>query len=76
MTSDGYAGRRLEILARDRARFGAGVIAELPSAVRDLGGTGAFVVTDPGVERSTAAAGAVELVHDYRVPADAWSASA
>ena len=32
--TDGYAARRLDILARDRARFGAGVIAELPSIRR------------------------------------------
>jgi alcohol dehydrogenase len=62
MTLDGYAGRRLEILARDRARFGAGVIAELPAAVRDLGGTGAFIVTDPGVVRSGVAGRVVDLL--------------
>ena len=62
MTFDGYAGRRLEILARDRARFGAGVIAELPAAVRDLGGSSAFVVTDPGVVRSGVAGRVVDLL--------------
>jgi alcohol dehydrogenase len=49
MTFDGYAGRRLEILARDRARFGAGIVAELPDVIVSLGGHSAFVVTDPGV---------------------------
>ena len=52
MTFDGYAARRLDILARDRARFGAGVVAELPSVLGEAGGRAAFVVTDPGVVRS------------------------
>jgi alcohol dehydrogenase len=47
--SDGYAGRRLDILARDRARFGAGIVAELPEILAALGGRAAFVVTDAGV---------------------------
>jgi len=62
MTFDGYAGRRLEILARDRARFGAGVIGELPAAVRSLGGSSAFVVTDAGVVRSGVAGRVVDLL--------------
>jgi alcohol dehydrogenase len=62
MTFDGYAGRRLEILARDRARFGAGVVGELPAAVRSLGGASAFVVTDPGVVRSGVAGRVVDLL--------------
>jgi alcohol dehydrogenase len=49
MTFDGYADRRLEILARDRARFGAGIVAELPEVIVSLGGHSAFVVTDAGV---------------------------
>jgi alcohol dehydrogenase len=62
MTFDGYAGRRLEILARDRARFGAGVVRELPAAVRDLGASSAFVVTDPGVVRSGVAGRVADLL--------------
>jgi alcohol dehydrogenase class IV len=62
MTFDGYAGRRLEILARDRARFGAGVIGELPGVVAELGADAAFVVTDPGVVRSGVAARVVDLL--------------
>ena len=64
MTFDGYAGRRLEILARDRARFGAGAVAELPDALRDLGGSSAFVVTDPGVVRSGVAGRVVDLLRE------------
>jgi alcohol dehydrogenase len=62
VTSDGYAGRRLEILARDRARFGAGVVAELPSAIADLGAAAAFVVTDPGVVRSGVAGRVLDIL--------------
>ncbi|HET7473964.1 MAG TPA: iron-containing alcohol dehydrogenase [Candidatus Limnocylindrales bacterium] len=62
MTFDGYAGRRLEILARDRARFGAGVVAELPSVLDDLGAGTAFVVTDPGVVRSGVAGRVADLL--------------
>ena len=60
--TDGYAERRLEILVRDRARFGAGVIAELPAAVADLGRAAAMVVTDRGVVGSGVAGRAVDLL--------------
>ena len=62
MSFDGYAGRRLDILARDRARFGAGVIAELPAIVRDLGAGSAFLVTDPGIVRSGVAGRVIDLL--------------
>lgn len=58
----GYAGRRLEIGVRDRARFGAGIVAELPTIVSDLGGQAAFVVTDPGVAGSGVAGRVVDLL--------------
>jgi alcohol dehydrogenase len=58
----GYADRRIDILARDRARFGAGVVAELPSVIAGLGGRAAFVVTDPGVVRSGVAGRIVDLL--------------
>ena len=57
----GYAERRLEILARDRARFGVGVVSELPELVASLGATSAFVVTDSGV----VASGVVGRVIDH-----------
>ena len=60
--TDGYAGRRLEILARDRARFGAGVIGELPAVMAGLGAAAAFVVTDGGVVRSGVAGRVVDLL--------------
>jgi len=62
MTFEGYAGRRLDILARDRARFGAGVVAELPSVLAGLGASSAFVVTDGGVVRSGVAGRVVDLL--------------
>jgi alcohol dehydrogenase len=62
MTFEGYAGRRLEILARDRARFGVGAVAELPSLVGELSGQAVFVVTDPGVVRSGVAGRVVDLL--------------
>lgn len=62
MTFEGYAARRLDILARDRARFGAGIVAELPSILADAGAGAAFVVTDPGVVRSGVAGRVVDLL--------------
>jgi alcohol dehydrogenase len=68
MTFEGYAGRRLAILARDRARFGVGIVAELPAILAGEGATGAFVVTDPGVVRSGAAGRVVDLLRDAGIP--------
>jgi alcohol dehydrogenase len=70
--TDGYAGRRLEILARDRARFGAGVIGELPEIVMSLGRRAAFVVTDPGVLRSGVAGRVVDLLSGTGVRAEVF----
>jgi alcohol dehydrogenase len=58
----GYAGRRLEIAVRDRARFGAGVVADLPSVIGDLGGQAAFIVTDSGVVGSGVAGRVIDLL--------------
>jgi len=62
MTFDGYAGRRLEIGVRDRARFGAGAVAELPTIIGQLGGQAVFVVTDAGVVRSGVAGRVIDLL--------------
>ena len=62
MTFEGYAARRLEITARDRARFGAGIVAELPAAVAELGAGAVFVVTDAGVVGSGVASRVVDLL--------------
>jgi alcohol dehydrogenase len=60
--TDGYAGRRIEIGVRDRARFGAGIVRELPSVVRDLVGQAVFVVSDAGVVGSGVAGRVVDLL--------------
>jgi alcohol dehydrogenase len=60
--TEGYANRRLEIGVRDLARFGAGVIAELPEIVRALGARAVFVVTDPGVVGSGVAGRVMDLL--------------
>jgi alcohol dehydrogenase len=70
--AEGYAGRRLDILARDRARFGAGVVAELPSALAGLGAGSAFVVTDPGVVASGVAGRIVDLLRDAGGPVEVF----
>jgi len=62
VTFEGYAARRLEILSRDRARFGAGIVAELPFVLAGLGAAAAFVVTDAGVVRSGVAGRVVDLL--------------
>lgn len=62
MTSEGYAGRRLEIRVRDTARFGAGVVGELPGILAGLGAEAAFIVTDAGVVGSGVAGRVVDLL--------------
>ncbi|MDQ3127729.1 MAG: iron-containing alcohol dehydrogenase [Chloroflexota bacterium] len=64
MTFKGYAGRRIDIGVRDRARFGAGIVAELPSVLAELGAGSAFIVTDAGVVGSGAAGRVVDLLRD------------
>jgi alcohol dehydrogenase len=68
VTFEGYAGRRLEIVTRDRARFGAGIVAELPAVIAGLGAGAAFVVTDPGVVRSGVAGRVVDLLRAAGLP--------
>lgn len=60
--SGGYAGRRLEIGVRDRARFGVGAIADLPAVVDSIGGQAVFVVTDSGVVGAGVAGRVVALL--------------
>ena len=62
MTTEGYADRQMEIVVRDRARFGAGAIGHLPSSIRELGASSTFVVTDAGVVRSGVAGRVVDLL--------------
>jgi alcohol dehydrogenase len=67
----GYADRRFDVLARDRVRFGAGVIKELPAVVSALGRR-AFVVTDPGVVRSGVAGRVADLLRDGGLEVDVF----
>ena len=46
------ADRTLDLVLRDRTRFGWGAIDALPGLVREAGGDRAFVVTDRGVVAS------------------------
>jgi alcohol dehydrogenase len=52
------AGRTLDLVLRDRVRFGRGVVSHLPELVREAGGRRAFIVTDSGV----VASGVVDVV--------------
>ena len=72
MTAEGYAGRRLDILARDRARFGAGVVAELPEVLASMKAGSAFVVTDAGVVGSGVAGRVVDLLRSAGVEVDVF----
>jgi alcohol dehydrogenase len=46
------ADRRFEMTLRNRVLFGVGAIEALPELIGWAGGSRAFIVTDPGVERS------------------------
>jgi alcohol dehydrogenase len=46
------ADRRFEMTLRNRVLFGIGEVGRLPEVVGGLAGSRAFVVTDPGVQRS------------------------
>jgi len=69
-----YADRRLDIVVRDRARFGVGIASELPAVVRSLGGRAAFVVTDPGVVGAGVAGRIVDLLRDDGLAIDLFGA--
>ena len=68
----GYADRRIEIGVRDQARFGAGIVAELPDAIGSTGGSAVFVVTDPGVVGSGVAGRVADIVKAARVPVEVY----
>jgi alcohol dehydrogenase len=58
LLSAGLAGRALDLVVRDRIRFGRGAVTILPELVRDAGGRRVFIVTDAGV----VASGVVDIV--------------
>ncbi|HEV7810053.1 MAG TPA: iron-containing alcohol dehydrogenase, partial [Candidatus Limnocylindrales bacterium] len=68
----GYAARTIEIVARDRARFGAGVVRELPAILRLLGAGAAFVVTDAGVVRSGVAGRVTDLLRGASIETEVF----
>jgi alcohol dehydrogenase len=70
--SEGYAGRRLEIRARDRARFGVGIVNELPEIVAELGGVAAFVVTDSGIVAAGVSGRVADLLADAGIAVDVF----
>ncbi len=56
------ADRTLELQLRGRVRFGVGAVRTVPELVRAVGGSRAFVVTDPGVVRSGVVAEVVDVL--------------
>ncbi|MCE2863402.1 MAG: hypothetical protein RIR76_3036 [Verrucomicrobiota bacterium] len=58
-----------------RLIFGPGKLRELPEAVRGLGGTAVFVVSDPGVARAGHLDAALRLLADAGLPAAAFAES-
>ncbi len=63
------ADRTLDLVLRDRSRFGWGAIASLPALVREAGGERAFVVTDRGVAASGVAARVLDVLRDDGIEA-------
>ena len=72
MPASRLTGRTLGLTVRDRTRFGAGALADLPEAVAEAGGARAFVVTDPGVVASGVAGRVVERLEAAGVEALLW----
>ena len=58
-----------------RLIFGPGMLRELPAAVRSLGGTSVFIVSDPGIARAGHLDRAVRLLADAGIPAAVFSES-
>jgi alcohol dehydrogenase len=64
--------RQLELVLRDRVRFGAGAVAALPALVAELGATRTFIVTDPGVAASGVASRVADVLRSGGVAVGAW----
>ena len=56
------ADRAIELHLRGRVRFGVGAVRSVPELVRSVGGSRAFVVSDPGVVRSGVVAEVVDVL--------------
>lgn len=64
--------RQLELVLRDRVRFGAGAVTTLPALVAELGATRAFIVTDPGVAASGVAGRVADVLRAGGVSVGSW----
>jgi len=66
------SGRELELVLRDRVRFGAGAVAAVPSLAAELAAARAFVVTDPGVAASGVAGRVADVLRAGGLEVGAW----
>lgn len=64
--------RQLELVLRDRVRFGAGAVTALPGLAAELGVTRAFIVTDPGVAASGVAGRVADVLRAGGLEVGAW----
>ena len=64
--------RQLELVLRDRVRFGAGAVTVLPGLVAELGADRAFVVTDAGVAASGVAGRVADVLRAGGLEVGAW----
>jgi alcohol dehydrogenase len=64
--------RQLELVLRDRVRFGAGAVTTLPALVAELGASRAFIVTDPGVAASGVASRVADVLRAGGVAVGSW----
>ena len=67
------ADRRFEITLRNRVLFGAGEVRRLPELIAAVGGTRAFVVTDPGVVAAGVAQRVLDVLADASIPNDVFA---
>jgi len=63
---------RLELVLRDRVRFGAGAVSSLPALVAELGSSRAFFVTDAGVAASGVAGRVAEALRAGGLAVGGW----
>jgi alcohol dehydrogenase len=57
-----YRERSFDMVVRDRSRFAVGAVERLAPAVAEIGGSTAFIVTDPGVVASGVCGRVVDLL--------------
>lgn len=64
--------RQLDLVLRDRVRFGAGAVTVLPTLVAELGAGRAFIVTDGGVAASGVAGRVADVLRSGGVAVGSW----